>query len=125
MNTSKIESFKDLRVWQLSHELAMEIFVLSKECKRTTSNYEIWTQILKSAFSVPANIVEGFYSHKGKTYVSHLEISRGSAGETQYWLLVLSEIGDISKEKEEYISSKYIEVIKMLSRMINVVSAKD
>ena len=123
--TNKISSFRDLLVWQLSHKLAIEIFVLSKKAKKTSLNYEIWRQILRSAFSVPANIVEGFYSHKGKTYASHLEVSRGSAGETQYWLLVLEEIKDISKEKQQELSSKYEEVIKMLSRMINVVNSKN
>ena len=123
--TNKISSFRDLLVWQLSHKLAIEIFVLSKKAKKTSLNYEIWRQILRSAFSVPANIVEGFYSHKGKTYASHLEVSRGSAGETQYWLLVLEEIKDISKEKQQELNSKYEEVIKMLSRMINVVNSKN
>ncbi|HEY5600634.1 MAG TPA: four helix bundle protein, partial [Patescibacteria group bacterium] len=114
----------DLYVWQLSHKLVMEIFWLAKKAKKTNLNYEIWRQILKSAFSVPANIAEGFSSHKGKTYASHLEISRGSAGETQYWLIVLKEIDDIKREKQEYLTNKYEEVIKMLSRMINTVNSK-
>lgn len=121
----KITTFKDLVVWQFSHQLAIEIFNLSKNCKKTSLNLDFWRQILRSAFSVPANIVEGFYSHKGKNYSSHLEISRGSAGETVYWLYVLVEIGDVPKEMEARLSSKYEEVIKMLSRMINVVNLKD
>ncbi len=124
MNNPKVTSFKELIVWQVSHELAMGIFNLSKKVKRTNQNYEIWRQILRSAFSVPANIAEGFCSHKGKNYISYLEISRGSTGETQYWLLVLEEIGDITKQKQNYLTSKYDEVIKMLSRMINIVNSK-
>ena len=124
INKSKINSFKDLLVWQYSHSLALEIFELSKKSPKTSLNYEIWRQILRSAFSVPANIVEGFYSHKGKKYSFHLEVARGSAGETFYWLLVLEEIGDISKEKRKYLTNKYEEIIKMLSRMINTISSK-
>lgn len=77
----KIQSFKDLVVWQISHDLALKIFRLSKNTTKTSLNYEIWKQALRSAFSGPANIVEGYYSHKGKTYISHLEIARGSVGE--------------------------------------------
>lgn len=124
MINPKIKSFRDLVVWQLSHQLAMEIFWLSKKAKKTSLNYEIWKQILKSSFSVPANIVEGFYSHKGKTYASHLEVSRGSTGETQYWLIVLEEISDISKEKHLYLVARYDEVVRMLSRMINTINSK-
>ena len=120
----EINSFKDLIVWQLSHKLALEIFELSRDCKKTSLNWEIWRQIIRSSFSVPANIVEGYYSHRGKMYSSHLEIFRGSTGETQYWLIVLEAIGDISTEKYHYLSLKYDEVIKMLSRMINRVNSK-
>lgn len=121
---SKINSFKDLHVWQVSHALAMEIYKLSKNVKKTSLNYEIWRQILRSAFSVPANIVEGANTHKGKSYASHLEIARGSASETQYWLLVLKEINDIKTQNEAELSNKYLEVIKMLSRMVNVLNSK-
>lgn len=123
MAKNKINSFRDLLVWQFSHKLALEIFELSKKARKTSLNYEIWRQILKSAFSVPANIVEGFYGHKGKTYTLHLEISRGSAGETEYWLVVLEAIGDVSKEKRDYLTAQYEEVIKMLSRIINIVGS--
>lgn len=123
MNT-KINSFKDLIVWQVSHNIAIEIFELSKKTNKNSLNYEIWRQILRSSFSTPANIVEGFYSHKGKNYASHLEIARGSAGETMYWLLVLNQVGDISAKDFGGISSKYEEVIKMLSRMVNKLSYK-
>ncbi|OGD87923.1 hypothetical protein A2870_04035 [Candidatus Curtissbacteria bacterium RIFCSPHIGHO2_01_FULL_41_11] len=102
----------------------MEIFHLSRKVPKNNLNYEIWRQILRSCFSVPANIVEGYYSHKGKNYTSHLEISRGSAGETNYWLLVLKEIEDITEEKRISLSLKYEEVIKMLSRIINVVNSR-
>ncbi|OGD85100.1 hypothetical protein A3B51_00930 [Candidatus Curtissbacteria bacterium RIFCSPLOWO2_01_FULL_41_18] len=122
--TQDVKSFKDLLVWRLAHELAIEIFKLSQNTKKTSLNYEIWRQILRSAFSVSANIVEGFYTHKGKTYVSFLEVSRGSAGETLYWIIVLEEIGDVSKQKAEHFTEKYQEVIKMLSRMINVINSK-
>lgn len=122
--TKDIKSFKDLLVWQLSHELALEVFKLSQNTKKTSLNYEIWRQILRSAFSVSANIVEGFYTHKGKAYVSYLEVSRGSAGETLYWIIVLEEIGNIPKQKSEHLTEKYQEVIKMLSRLINVINSK-
>ncbi len=121
---SKINSFKDLVVWQVSHSLAIGIFDSSKKTSKNSLNYEIWRQILRSSFSTPANIVEGFYSHKGKNYASHLEIARGSAGETMYWLLVLVEIGDLPSKQVDELSAKYEEVIKMLSRMINVINDK-
>ena len=118
-----INSFKDLIVWQKSHTLALKVFYLSKNTSKNSLNYEIWRQLLRSIFSVPANIVEGVNSHRGKNYLSHLEISRGSAAESLYWLIVLKEIGDLNIKNFEKLEAEIIEVSKMLSRMISTLSS--
>lgn len=120
---STINSFKDLIVWQRSHAVAIEIFYLSKKTPKSSLNYEIWRQLLRSIFSVPANIVEGVNSHKGKNYLSHLEISRGSAAESLYWIIVLKEIGDLSLKKFEELESEITQICKMLSKMISSLSS--
>lgn len=91
-NSAKIKSYQDLFVWQRSHKLAIRLYELSKKKKKSLGDWEIWKQGLKSAFSVPANITEGFYSHRGKNFASHLEIARGSLGETDYWTYVLWDV---------------------------------
>jgi len=73
---------------------------------------------------VPANIVEGVNSHKGKNYLSHLEIARGSAAESLYWMIVLKEIGDLSEKEFRELESYNVEVSKMLSRMISTLSTR-
>ncbi len=93
----------------------MLILKLARRADRRSLGYEIWRQILRSAFFVPANIVEGFSSHKGKTYISHLEISKGSTAETEYWLIVLFESGEITKSDFTKLSGLYEEISKMLA----------
>lgn len=117
-----IKHYKDLLVWQKSHHIALKLFVLYKKAIKTTATYQIWKQCLDSAFSVPANIVEGFHSHRGKNFVSKLEISRGEAAETGYWILVLFEIGEISKDQYEEFSSEYREILLMLTSLITKIS---
>ncbi len=114
----KVESYKDLLVWQKSHHLALQILKLSKKTQRSKENYFIWSQLLRAAFSVPANIVEGYYSHRGKNYISKLEIARGEAGETEYWLLVLLEIAELEEIVYNNFSDECKEVILMLSSII-------
>ncbi|MEX2028162.1 MAG: four helix bundle protein, partial [Candidatus Curtissbacteria bacterium] len=96
---NKIKSYQDLQVWQRSHKLALELYKLSRLKKKSFTDWEIWKQAMRASFSTPANIAEGFYSHRGKNFASHLEIARGSIGETDYWILTLGEISQISKEK--------------------------
>jgi len=116
---SKINSYQDLLVWQKAHNLAIKLYKLSKDRKKSFADWEIWRQGLSSAFSTPANIAEGFHSHRGKSFASHLEIARGSAGETDYWILVLIEIKQIDKLEGELLRKACQEIIAMLTSLIN------
>lgn len=117
--TDKVKSYKDLKVWQKAHKVAMKVLRLFKKAKKTSATYEIWKQALDAVFSVPGNIVEGYYSHKGANYAAKLSVARGEAGEADYWLFVLSEIGDISETEYEQLSQDLTEVIRMLSGLRN------
>ena len=114
-----VKHYKDLIVWQKAHEAALKILALYKKARKTSATYEIWKQCLRAAFSVPANIVEGYYGHRGKNFISRLEISRGEAGETDYWMFVLFEINEVTKEEYEELRSMYNEVIAMLTAIIS------
>lgn len=118
---NKIRSYQDLVVWQKAHKLAVELYKLSKLKKKNFSDWEIWKQAIAAGFSSPANIAEGFHSHRGKSFASHLEISRGSIGECDYWVLVLIEINQIAKDKGESLRLQYKEVVAMLTGLINKV----
>src|SRR3990167_2892553 len=115
----KIRNYQDLVVWQKAHKLAVELYKLSKLKKKSFSDWEIWKQAISAAFSVPANIAEGFHSHRGKSFASHLEIARGSIGETDYWVLVLGEIGQINKGLVEDLRKECGEIVAMLTSLIN------
>lgn len=117
MEKNKIKNYKDLIVWQKSHHLAMQIYRYFIKAKKTAATYEIWKQCLSAAFSVPANIVEGYYGHFGRGFVSKLTISKGEAGEAEYWLYVLAEIKEIPQENYLSLSQEYLEVILMINSL--------
>lgn len=115
----QVRSYTDLEVWRRSHEAALKFYRASLGRRKRAESLEIWSQGLRSTFSVPANIVEGYYSRKGKKFVSSLEIARGSAGETHYWIRVLREIGEMSANLAGGLAGEYEEIIRMLSGIIN------
>lgn len=117
--SQSIKSYRDLLVWQKAHELAIELYKLSKLKKKSFVDWEIWKQVISSVFSTPANIAEGFYSHRGKNFISHLEIARGSTGETDYWIFALAEIGQIDLAKAEKLREDCREIIAMLTGLIS------
>lgn len=55
----KPKSFRDLKVWQLAHNLSLEVSELTKTLPRE-ERYRLSDQMIRSARSVPANISEGF-----------------------------------------------------------------
>jgi four helix bundle protein len=120
-----IKSYKDLLVWQKAHQLIGKIFCLVKKARKDVISWEIIKQLVRSATSIAANIVEGYYSHKGKTFISHLEIAKGSAGETDNWIFELYSNGYITKEEYEDASKDCFEIIKMLSGLINKIRERD
>jgi four helix bundle protein len=58
MENRKVESFKDLFVWQKGIELVNEIYKLTKLFPKEEL-YCLTSQIRRAAISVPSNIAEG------------------------------------------------------------------
>lgn len=53
-----MQRFKDLRVWQLAHALALEVYKLSA-CFPADERFGLTAQLRRAAVSVSSNIAEG------------------------------------------------------------------
>ncbi|MEK7580912.1 MAG: four helix bundle protein [Patescibacteria group bacterium] len=71
-------------------------------------------QLLRSSFSVGANIAEGFGKYKGKEYPRFIQIALGSARETEYWLELLVDINPKLKKEVQKIIDLNTQTVKML-----------
>lgn len=60
---SVILSFKDLVVWQKSHQFVLWIYSITSNFPKEEI-YALTSQIRRASVSVPANIAEGFYQIK-------------------------------------------------------------
>lgn len=120
-----INTYKDLRFWQTAKEVSLQIANLIKKLPNERVFWIIADQILRSSFSVGANITEGFGKYKGKEYQRFLLIALGSANETEYWLELLKDLCPNIIPDIELILSKNIETIKMLTATLNTLRKKD
>ena len=114
-----IKSHKELRVYKLSFDLAIEIFELSKNFPQE-EKYSLTDQIRRSSRSVAANITEAFRKRRyPKSFVAKLSDAEGEAAETQTWIDFAFSCNYISFEKREELFSKYEHVIGMIVVMIS------
>ena len=93
----KLKSFKELKVWQLSHKLSIEVSDLVKTFPKD-EKYDLADQMRRSARSIPSAIAEGFGRFYFNDKLTFYE--RGNAS-----LLELKNHFDEAKENK-YISDK-------------------
>jgi four helix bundle protein len=116
---SKIESFKDLIVYQKAYKLAMEIFEISKSFPKE-EKYSLTDQIRRSSRSVTSCIAESWAKRRyEKAFINKLTDSLGEENETEVWLDYSMDCNYILKETNEKLLNEYDEVRKMLISMIN------
>jgi len=111
----KIESHRDLKVWQKGMELAEEVYRLAKVLPKT-EEYRLTGQLLRAAASVPANIAEGHARGTRKDYANFVNIARGSLAETETFLLLAVKTG-LLKENQ---AATALSVTGELGRMLTV-----
>lgn len=75
-------SYKDLRIWQDSMDLAVKVLKMSEQLPRSEI-YELGSQIRRSAVSVPSNIAEGWGRKRDKEFYHFLNIAYGSLCELE------------------------------------------
>ena len=116
---TKPTGFRDLKVYQLAYELAMEIFRQSKSFP-AEEKYSLTDQIRRSSRSVAGNIAEGYRKKRyPKMFVNKMADADGEATETQVWLDFARDCGYLSVERQAGLTAKYEEVGRMLGGMIN------
>src|SRR5438445_10052838 len=113
------QGFRDLKVYQMAFDLAMEIFEESKNFP-IEEKYSLTDQIRRASRSVAANIAEGYRKKQyPKMFVSKMADADGEATETQVWLDFARDCGYLSSERQATLTARYEEVGRMLGGMIN------
>jgi len=109
----EIKSYRDLDIWQKGMKIAGEVHKLTCGFP-PIENYNLISQMNRSAASIPSNIAEGFRrSHKNE-YKQFLFIALGSAAELETQVSLAKNFGYIPEETEKNL----LEELNHISRMI-------
>jgi len=115
----RIESYKELRVYQNAMEAAMEIFQITKSFP-IDEKYSMVDQMRRSSRSVCANIAEAWRKRRYKAaFIAKLSDAESEACETQVWLEFADKCNYMDHSKRDTLENAYDHVIGQLVRMIN------
>ena len=114
----KIESFRDLKVYNLAIELQQDIFILTKKFPKEEI-YSLTNQIRRSSRSIGANIAESWYKRRYSAhFISKLSDSDGEQAETQHWLDTAVKCKYISNKEHKILSEKCRKIGRMLGKIM-------
>jgi four helix bundle protein len=116
-----MKNFKELRIWQRSHQLVLDIYLIKKSCPKEEV-YGLTSQIRRSCSSIPTNIAEGCGRNSDAELNRFLVIAMGSASELEYQLILIKDLGYIQIESYEKLNNELVEIRKMLNTFIQKLS---
>ncbi len=112
-----MSDFKNLKVWQKAHSLALGINRVAST-SRAPAHSALRSQMIRSAMSIDANIVEGRGRRSDKELVRFLRIAVGSCYELESQLIMAKDVGFIANDDATSLIDKLVEVRKMLFGLI-------
>ena len=114
----KLQSAKDLEVYQHAYRLAMRAFDVSRRCP-PEEKYALTSQIRRSSRSVCLNLREAWAKRRYELhFVSKLTDSDGENSETDSSLDFARDCGYITEDEHAELTEKCLRVGKMLGTMM-------
>lgn len=117
--SENIRSFRELRVYQIAMDAAMEIFQISKGFP-PEEKYSLTDQIRRSSRSVCTNIGEAWRKRRyAAAFVAKLSDSETEAAETQVWLDFSFRSKYIDEKTYHRLDDVYDHIMSQLVRMMD------
>jgi four helix bundle protein len=113
--------YEDLRVWQLSHQLALEARALALQFP-PDERYELTSQLRRALLSVPNNLVEGNGLWGPRNYLRHVRIAIGSLQEAEYLFRYAHDAGYMDDGAFKDLSARLVHIRVLIYRLAKALS---
>ncbi len=118
------QSFETLKVWQMAHQLMLDIHLKLLPLLPKEEKYGLVDQIRRSSKSIGANIAEGAGRFYYLDNVRFCYMARGSLDETLNHLLVSKDLGFCKKELYDELRLQVEEIRRLLNGYITWLKTK-
>jgi four helix bundle protein len=116
-NKSKIQTFEDLKVWQIARDIKNDIFEVSKKLPKV-ERYSLTDQMVRASRSISNNISEGYGRFHHQENIQFCRIARGSAYELLNHLITANDCSYITDAEVDYHKSRITRCIKLINGYI-------
>lgn len=117
-----MRNFRELQIWNRSHELTLEIYRITREFPKAET-YGLVSQMRRSASSIPTNIAEGCGRNTEKDFARFLDNASGSASELEYQLILAHDLAYIPQDTYEKTTTELTEIKRMLNAFLQKLTA--
>lgn len=111
-------SHHSLVAWQRADDLFIVLHRLSLTAFPVVERFELGSQLRRAAYSVVANIVEGFARRQGRSRLHFLHISQSSLAEAGYCIHAAVRLGYLTEATAQEIETQIKMVGAPLSGLI-------
>jgi four helix bundle protein len=108
-----MQRFTNLRVWQQSHSLALQVYELTRTFP-SDERFGLVSQLRRAVTSIPTNVAEGSKRRSGRDYARFLNVAEGSLAEVEYLLMLSRDLGFIKRADVELALQNVGEIARML-----------
>jgi four helix bundle protein len=122
IDSGKINSFEDLKVWQKSIDLSEAVYRISAVFPKEEI-FGLTSQIRRASCSVSLNISEGSV-RSTQTFINQLKIANGSANEVLSAAILANRLEFIEKGDVDTLRPIIAEITKMLNSLISSLENK-
>jgi len=109
-----VADFKNLLVWQKANKLSVAT-VKAVEGIRGETAAILRKQLLRSTFSIQANVAEGSSKKSDKEFARYVRIALGSTTESANHLILMHDLELMDDARFNFLDARLDEVGKMLS----------
>lgn len=108
-----MQRFTDLKVWQKSHALVLDIYRATKTFP-DEERFGLTSQLRRAGTSVAANIAEGSKRQHNRDYARFLNVAEGSLAEAEYLVMLARDLGYLDDKRAETLLRGVPDVARML-----------
>ena len=113
-----MRDYRKYTVWELGHEVTIDIYNVTSKFP-DSEKFGVISQMRRAAYSIPSNVCEGCGRESDNEFKRYLTISRGSATELEYFLILSKDLKYLEKQKFDELFDKVNRIKRSLNNLIN------